>query len=443
MSSLRFDVRMVQPAEAAGRIAIDASRLLEGGDRIAAGRGYRQAAAMPVAHRSSLVNLAAVAIGLGEAQAARTHAMRALQADGADADAWVNLGVASWHAGLHREAAQATDRALRLVPGMEAAASNLSLMFQAVGQPERARATLADALEGNPGSVRLQQSMAEVCRLLGDRQAARRHALAALRLLQGSLAPQPSPGEVVDARDVEAGRDSLHAALSDSCGRLRQAGIDHLLIGGLVLGIAREGEPFAGDKDIDFQLDAGVDRAAVAAAFAEGFAPIRVPAAHAEATRRWCMGYVHEASGIGIDLFLAQRGVATMRQSLGWPDDLFYEYPRFTAGMLAWRGRDWPVPAPLGDYLASNYGDDWHNPRRVVDGGRSFDKRWFDTQISCPGLMPGSQSAAVTLGLLRLLQALQAGPWTKARALCLQLLAREPLAEVDAVLDRLESAGVA
>ena len=117
----------------------------------------------------------------------------------------------------------------------------------------------------------------------------------------------------------------------------------------LDLSIAREGEPFAGDKDIDFQLDAGVDRAAVAAAFAEGFAPIRVPAAHAEATRRWCMGYVHEATGIGIDLFFAQRGVATMRQSLGWPDDLFYEYPRFTAGMLAWRGRDWPVLASLGD----------------------------------------------------------------------------------------------
>jgi hypothetical protein len=50
--------------------------------------------------------------------AARQHAMRALQLDPRHADAWVNLGVASWHAGQHREGAQAMNQALQHVPGL-------------------------------------------------------------------------------------------------------------------------------------------------------------------------------------------------------------------------------------------------------------------------------------------------------------------------------------
>ena len=44
----------------------------------------------------------------------------------------------------------------------------------------------------------------------------------------------------------------------------------------------------------------------------------------------------------------------------------------------------------------------------------------------------------MTLVLLRLLQALQAGQWEKARALCIQVQAREPLPEVGAMLARFE-----
>ena len=198
----------------------------------------------------------------------------------------------------------------------------------------------------------------------------------------------------------------------------------------------------SGDKDIDIALDEGVDRDAVAAAFATGFTPVRVPAAHAGDARRWCMGYTHEASGIGIDLFFMPRGDTTIRQGLGWPDQLFYDYPAFVPGTLAWRGRDWPVPAPLETYLASNYGDDWRSPRREVGDGRSFDKRWFDTQVSCPGLVAESLPRAVSLVLLRLLATLRLARWEKALALCDQVLARESIDEVEAMRRYLLAAGI-
>jgi len=442
MTALRLDVRVVPPTEPAAQHARDGSALLIGGDRVGAEKLYREAAAMPVAQGSGWTNLAALGIALGDPQAARAHALRALRLDRANADAWVNLGVASWNLDMRRDGAQSTHRALELAPGMEAAAWNLKLMFQAAGQLQRARAMLAKALARNPRSARLQESMADVCRLLGDAQAARSHALAALPALLPALAPHPSSVAPLDGRDAGEQRDRLHAALSDACARLQRAGLAHVVIGGLVLGIAREGEPFAADKDIDIALDDGVDRDAVAAAFAAGFTPVRVPAALAQDARRWCMGYTHDETGIGIGLFFMQRGETAIRRGLGWPDQLFYDYPRFDAGTLAWRGRDWPVPAPLETYLASNYGEDWRTPRRDAGDGRSFDKRWFDTRISCPGLAPESLPRAVSLVLLRLLATLRLGRWEKALALCDQLLAREPLAEVEAVRQRLLAAGI-
>lgn len=104
------------------------TRLLGKGDREAAERLYRVAVALPAAHVSSWTNLAALCIGLDDSQAARGYAMRAVQQDRANADASLNLGVAGWHADLRRDAAQATQRALELAPGMEAAAWNLNLM---------------------------------------------------------------------------------------------------------------------------------------------------------------------------------------------------------------------------------------------------------------------------------------------------------------------------
>lgn len=438
MSSLRFDVRVVPPTDALAQQALEASRILAEGDRAGAERLYRDAAAMPAGHASGLVNLAALAIGLGDAQAARTYAQRVLQADRGNADAWLNLGAASWHLDMRRDAAQCTHRALELAPGMEAAALNLNLMQQAVGKPVQARKVLAGALVRNPGSVRLHQAMGEVCRLLGDAEATRSHALSALAALLPTLAPEPTADDGPEPED-DAAQAKLLAIMTDACDRLQAARIDHHLVGGIVLGIVRQGRPFAGDKDIDIGIDFDADRDQVAAAFADGYRFMHTP--REMDGRRWCMGFVHEASGVGVDLFFKQRVDGMLRINLGWPDDLVFEVPEYRVDAFHWQGRDWPMPAPLDDYLAADYGDDWRVSTREA-AGHVYDKRWLDSQISSPSLLAESLPRAINLALLRLLTSLRARRWPKALALCDQLLAREPIVAVRAIQQRLlESAG--
>ena len=438
MASFDFDVRIVAPCESAGMLALQGHRSFSEGAPAEALRLYREASAMPFAHASSGIDLCALGIALGDGAGARTHGLRALALAPGDADAWVNLGAACWLAGLRKEAAQATDKALSIAPGMESAALNLARMWRRVGQPVRARAVLAAALGHAADSARMHRAMAEICRVLGDTAAARRHALAALAALQPSLAPEPGVDEGPEAEDPAA-QARLLEAMTDTCDRLKAAGIGHHLVGGVVLGIVRQGRPFSGDKDVDLGVDFDVDRALVAEAMADGFTAIDAPGPARD--RRWCMGFVHAATGVGVDLFFKQPIDGKLRICLGWPDDLLFDVPRYHVGSIRWQGRDWPVPMPVEDYLLADYGDGWRSPTREVHGHR-YDKRWHDSQLSSPSLHADSVPRAVNLGLLRLLAALGQRRWPKALALCDQLQALCPLDGVGALRAQLLAAGI-
>ena len=147
------------------------------------------------------------------------------------------------------------------------------------------------------------------------------------------------------------------------------------------------------------------------------------------------MGFIHEASGLGVDLMFVREHDGKSRFELGWPDYLACEMPRYPLQSLQWAGREWQVPAPPAHYLDAIYGPDWNGGVNI----RGFERRWFDTQVSNPSRTPESLPRAINLVLLRLLQALQSGQWAKAQALCIQILKREPLAEVEAVLARLQA----
>lgn len=438
MSSLRFDVRMLPPTEPAAQQATEAARLLGMGDRAGTERLYRAAAALPVAHASSLVNLAAVGIGLGDAGGARAHAQRALQLDRDNPDAWVNLGVASWQLGQQRDAAKAMHRALALAPGLEAAALNYAQMLQAVDRSGESRKTLELAVLANPGAWRLRQALAENARLSGDAGAARQHALDALETLRPHLHPAtdaaPAPAAASDD-EAAAASAKVQRALFAAGDALAAAGLPFHLIGGTLLAIHRDGRPFPHDKDVDLGLPYDSDRDAVAAAFAQGFKPVlRAEDPRGLASRAWVMGYTHVESGIGVDLMFAREQDGMMRFEIGWPDYLASEVPAYPLQPLQWAGREWLVPAPPQQYLKAIYGPDWNGEATI----RGFHRRWFDTQVSNPSRTPESLPRAVTLVLLRLLRALQAGQWAKSQALCIQILARERLVAVEAMLARLE-----
>ena len=76
--------------------------------------------------------------------------------------------------------------------------------------------------------------------------------------------------------------------------------------------------------------------------------------------------------------------------------------------------------------LEAIYGPAWRTP-----------ERHYDTQVSNPSRTPESLPRAITLGLVRLVEAVRAGRWAKADALALQILAREDLAEVRRLRARL------
>ncbi len=436
MSSLLLEVRVSNSPEVLGQQAADATRLMQGGDHAGAQKIYKQVLAAMPKHPSTWSNLAALAVGLGDAKAARSHALRAFYFDPHHVDAGVNYGVASWHANQRRDAERAFRHALSLSPGLEAPALNLMQMWHGITRYDLASEMLDAALLHNPGSSRLQQARAENARLCGDADIGRRHALGALSLLLRTLAPQETtPVPPVEQAELEAGRERMRTSMQETSDRLVAAGIEYYLIGAVVLGITREGQPFHGDKDLDIVLPTFTDRARLVDLFAEGYSRMRIPQ-HLEADSR-CMGWIHDATGIGVDIYFHETSPEGLcRQCLGWPDYLVYDYPPHAIGTLHWSGRDWPAPAPIADYLASKYGDDWLSARRAV-GDHSFDKRWFDTQISCPGLVAESIPAAINLGLLRLLVALRQQRWEKALALCDQLLERQEISEVEATRTRL------
>ena len=102
MANLRLNAWVSKSPELAAHGVLQAIRAAEAGDTAAAIGGYREGVSTRLVHPDSWSNLAALAIALQDPAAACQHARHALQLDARHVDAWVNLGVASWHAGQRR-----------------------------------------------------------------------------------------------------------------------------------------------------------------------------------------------------------------------------------------------------------------------------------------------------------------------------------------------------
>jgi hypothetical protein len=340
----------------------------------------------------------------------------------------VNFAVASWQLGQRRDAAQAMHHALSLMPGLEAATLNYSLMLRTVGQLGQARGVLDAALLHDSPRWRLQLAIAEIARLQGETAVVRTHALAAIAAFPLELTQRVAP--VRQASKLADSGDRVERALHATAAALDAAGIPFHLVGGTLLGIHRDGRPFPHDKDIDLGVPFECDRASVEAALACDFTPMLAPGhPQALASTQWTMGFVHEMTGIGVDLFFVEQRGNAMYNEVGWPDHLASEVQAYGLRTLHWHDRDWWIPDPVEGYLEGMYGPSWREPIR-----------YFDTQLSSPSCTAEAMPRAINLALLRLLHALQANHHEQAQALCRQLQAREPLAEVQAVAAALSMA---
>ena len=439
MSHLQLEVRVAKTPELAARAIEDATHTLSAGDPSTATRAYRAAAQAPLKHPVSWSNLAALGIALGDIEGAVQHAQRALQLDAKNSDAWVNFGVAGWYAGRRRDAAQAMDRALTLSPGLEAAVLNLSRMLRSLPDNARAAEVLAIALQHNPGSWRLSLADAEVARLLMQHDRVRSSILQALRLRAKTLDATQSGASGLRPPSGADVSSALHAA----CDRLDALGVSYHLMAGTLLAIVKDGQLFPHDKDVDLALpdldDASRDR--VHAGFAEDPQFRMFPGAPDGSGRIGVIGVIHDASGVSIDLMLPMRqSDGHMRNGIGWPDQLESVLRPYAIGTLHWDGRDWPVPVPIEQYLEDVYGVDWRQ-QVCTEAAVAYDRCYSDTMVCNPSRTPESRPRAISLGLIRLMHALDAREWAKAVAYCAQVQHREPLPEVQAVLKKLQAAG--
>lgn len=439
MDVLQLEVRISKSPELNARDIERATHALSAGDRAGAERAYRAAAQGHLLHPVSWSNLAALGVALGAAEGACKHAQRALQLDQRNSDAWVNFGVASWHAGRRRDAAQAMDRALALTPGLEAAALDLSQMLRSLREDVRAADVLATALRHNSHSWRLYRADAEVARLLMQHGRVRSSILQALRLRVNVLdATQPGTSGLRPPSGVDVRR-----ALQDACERLEALGITYHLMAGTLLAIVKDGALFPHDKDVDLALpDLDADaRERVRAGFEEDPRFRMYPRPAGINARLSVIGVIHDATDVGIDLMLPMRQAdGGMRNEMGWPDELASVLPPYVIGTLHWDGRDWPAPMPAEQYLAGIYGTDWRQ-QVCIEAGVPYDRCYSDTLVCIPSRTPESRPRAISIGLIRLMHALDARQWAKAVAYCAQLLHRDPLPEVRAVLKRLQAAG--
>jgi len=258
---------------------------------------------------------------------------------------------------------------------------------------------------------------------------ARRHALAALGMVPVTAKQTPSP---VAHRSEHHG-DLVIQTLIATADAFRDAGLPFHLIGGTLLALYRDGTPFPHDKDIDLGVPFDVDRDAVYQALAGGFTPV-LPKddPRAVASRQWILGFTHQPTGIGVDLLFMHPHGDMVRLNMGWPDHIGTEMPAYGLEMLRWQDRDWPMPSPPERYLEGIYGPGWRKP-----------ERHYDTQVSNPSRTQESLPRAVTLGLMRLVEAVRTGQWAKADALGQQILAREDLAEVRRLRARLPKSPMA
>ncbi len=418
MNRISLDVAVSPPSGEDGRKAADAITLLRRGEREAATRLHLEAVAANPVQATTWSNLAAFALLRGDLAVASGHASRALRLAPDCVEALVNLALVHVAQQQHGKARAMLEEALDVTPGHALARVNYAMLMVATGELDAAEMQLRIAAAASPRDWRIPLERVRIARARGDHAAVRPFALAAIERVVAVLPPRLSASPRKPPHTVTGLGDAL-CAVGDL---LRNAGQPFHLMAGTLLALVRDGELLGHDKDIDLALPWDCDREALADLFrsAPGFVAPSVPI---EGPMRWGFSVTHEPTRVGIDLFFLRHEADGVLSGVGASSLMLYSRVRpFGLAELQWRGRPWSVPSPPEQYLEDIYGPRWREP-----------DPYFDTVLSNPSRTAESLPIAVGIGLQRLCNAVQAGHWMLAHALCRQLLAREQLAEVAAL----------
>ncbi|MBL0311212.1 MAG: tetratricopeptide repeat protein [Holophagaceae bacterium] len=316
---------------------------------------------------------------------------------------WNNLGVLLLHAGEAERAHNAFHRAFTLHPEWMPARQNAALSLYALGRDGEAEALLPSS----SGRFVLQgQALKEAGDLEGATEAFRK---AILRLEEEGI---PTPESTPQSSTRDRARKALLAAKE----RLDGAGIAFYLFAGTLLGVVRDGDLLANDKDLDLGVPWEVDRSRVVEALCAGGA-FTVPWVQGSlpSDRPWYRSFKHAESDFSLDIFfLKPEGSSILCGSDNRPSPILCRLKSFGPREWSWRGQSWKVPDPPEQYLTEIYGPDWQVP-----------DPHYDTVLSNPTRTPESIPEVLCMSYFRLIEALAEGKVVRAKALIEQIILRK------------------
>ncbi len=203
-------------------------------------------------------------------------------------------------------------------------------------------------------------------------------------------------------------------ALKDLKDILLSISVPFFLLWGTLLGVVRDGELIAHDKDLDVGINWDVDRQKVFKALLASNKFALLENTVSSPNTRWCIGVYHKETNIVVDLFFfkskAKYSYCGIDKAGELNKPILSKVPKFDISYMQWKDEKWPVPANPEGFLTDVYGDDWHKPDPN-----------FDTLISNNCMLPESKSARRYAGYARLFDRLAEKNWSKAKGYCIQL----------------------
>lgn len=381
---------------------------------------YQEAAKLSAEDAEVICSLAHALTRNGQLQEAQQQFLRALTLDPQNPELHFEAGNLCTELAQWAEAEKHYESTLAIQPDHAKAHCNLGKCLQLNVRPDAAMSHYRMAIALDPQLSSAHHNLGLLLKSAGKFDLALQSLRTAVETQLQRLRAQDHSNP--PATPIKRGRPAIkraqaHLVLDTLRQLLSELKLDFCLFAGCALGIFREGELLAVDKDLDIAIHAGVDRARLLQHLLDS-GQFRLHLQYhtdEERQHRYSMSVVHLASNISVDIFfLHADGDAHILAGAFHPAQaLLCRLSRFEFSPCTWRGAVWNLPSNTALYLTQVYGENWRQP----DPG-------FDTTLSNPSRIAAAMPAVLCYAYSRLCLYLQERDWTNSLAICLQIQAR-------------------
>jgi tetratricopeptide (TPR) repeat protein len=340
------------------------------------------------------------------------------QYDPLHVEAFSNKGNVLKELRMFDAALHAYNQAIALNDSFEEAYSNRGVVYFELGELELALKDYDRAIELNPHLASAHSNRANVFKERGQLELALKSLSVAIELQfelcqKGQLPRRMKPPQPMSVQQASKVLMNLHQLLS-------RHGIEFFLAYGTLLGIYRDSEILAHDKDLDVGLHWSCSRSQliqVLLACGQYWIDPKAlaqPKMSEEDMLNPCalnIGVIEKSTGISIDFFFFKpEGDVVLSGFYHLPDPLLWRFTPFELQGIEYKGLTFNTPGDPEVYLRDIYGENW----RVPDP-------YFDSLVSGFNLDARSRGVSKVYAYSRLFDQLIEQNWKKAYGYCLQL----------------------